>query len=94
MPVYVDPLTPALPSRQWPFRFYSHMIADTTMELHNMARRIGLKPEWYQTKSVLPHYDLSPARRQAALRMGAIAISKKEIFLKVRKAFRLREKAS
>ena len=94
MPVYVDPLTPTRPSKQWPFRFGSHMIADTTMELHSMARRLGLKREWYQTRSVLPHYDISPGRRMAALRMGAIAINNKEVFRRIREVRRLQEKAN
>jgi hypothetical protein len=71
MTVYVDEI------RVWPttircFRAGScHMTADTLEELHAIARRIGLRREWFQSKSLTPHYDLTPKKREAALAAGA-----------------------
>lgn len=50
---------------------WCHMWADTTEELHVMAKRIGLRREWFQDKPGFPHYDLTPPRRQEALMCGA-----------------------
>ncbi len=91
MPVYVDPLIPCRPSPLWPFTFSCHMIADTSLELHNFARRIGLRREWYQCKSALPHYDLSPTKRCLAIRLGAIPIDRREIGRRYIEAKKLQE---
>lgn len=42
-----------------------------------MAARIGLRRAWFQAGRV-PHYDLTPARRQAALDDGAVFVAAKE----------------
>jgi hypothetical protein len=51
------------------------MYADTEDELHAMAAKIGMKKSWYQgppKHANLPHYDLVPSRRAAAVSLGAI----------------------
>ena len=53
----------------------SHMLADSTDELHDMANKIGLKREWFQQKSV-PHYDLCQAKRKLAVEHGAKEITR------------------
>jgi hypothetical protein len=77
MSVYVDQLfvmqsrepqafrTGARHGHQW-----CHMWADTDAELHQMAGFVGMKRAWFQNKS-LPHYDLVPPRRAAAIAAGA-----------------------
>ena len=50
---------------------WCHMWADTEAELHRMARAIGLKREWFQDQSIIPHYDLIPRRRTKAIELGA-----------------------
>lgn len=88
MSVYVDEIRhydvirdrqAARASRDW-----CHMFADTEEELHAMAKRIGMRREWYQDHSTNPlmhHYDLTPRRRETAIKMGAIEETTRE-FLK------------
>ena len=73
--VYVDMLM----NHGWILRGHNvkscHMTADTPEELHLMASKIGMKKSWYQPKS-LPHYDLVKSRRDRALELGAVEITK------------------
>lgn len=64
-----------------------HMIADTLPELHNMARRIGMRREWFQPKS-FPHYDVAKGRRLLAIRLGTIECDRRTF---VRHLRRIRE---
>lgn len=78
MTVYVDPLF-RWPNAPAPFRQGScHMWADTEEELHELARRIGMRRAWFQEHPLVPHYDLTPARRELALQLGAHAGSMRE----------------
>jgi hypothetical protein len=55
-----------------------HLQADTLDELHAMADRLGLKRSWLQTKPGRPwrdHYDLTAAKRELALALGATPIT-------------------
>ena len=63
-----------------------HMIADTEEELHTMATRIGLKRSWYQTDSILNHYDLVESKRILAIQSGAIEIDRYQLIEKLNKA--------
>ncbi len=66
-----------------------HMLADILPELHEMARKIGMKPEWFQNEAgQVPHYDVSVTRRREAVRLGAIDIDRRGMALLIR---RLRE---
>ena len=49
-----------------------HMYADTLEELHAMADRIGMRRSWFQNHPFLQHYDLVPAKRELAVRYGAV----------------------
>ena len=51
---------------------WTHLTADTVGELHDLAQRIGMKREWFQSKGSVPHYDVTPTYRQKAIRAGAI----------------------
>ncbi len=55
-----------------------HMVADTLDELHAMAAAIGMRREWFQPTS-FPHYDVSIQRREAALRLGAVVVDRREL---------------
>ena len=53
-----------------------HLQADTPEELHAFAQRLGMRREWFQSKTSRPendHYDLTQTLRARALELGAIA---------------------
>jgi hypothetical protein len=86
MAVYVDelqvsvshnPAARALGQRtghQW-----CHLWADTGGELHAMAAKLGLKPEWFQQRKGFPHYDLTPGMRLKAIAAGAVERSLRDM---------------
>lgn len=56
-----------------------HMFTDGPLEdLHAMAERIGMNRSWFQDEGDLPHYDLNPRRREAAVRAGAVECDKRK----------------
>lgn len=55
--------------------------AGSEPELHSLAARIGLKLAWFQHhKPWFPHYDLTEPRRARAIKLGAIEVSKRQMF--------------
>jgi len=54
------------------------MWADSIEELHDMARKIGMKHEWFQEHARTAHYDLRPGKRAKAIKAGAIEASLKQ----------------
>lgn len=61
-----------------------HMIADSYEELHDMAKKIGMKSSWFQNNASFPHYDVCLMRKKKALEYGAIEVSRKELVIKMR----------
>lgn len=57
---------------------WCHMVADSLNELHALAREIGMRGEWAQLppKHRRAHYDLTPSRRAAAVKLGAIEVDR------------------
>jgi hypothetical protein len=56
-----------------------HMIADSTEELVNMARRIGVNPKWIQKAGTSrEHFDIAMSKRAAAVRFGAVEITQRQ----------------
>ena len=57
---------------------WCHMTADTPEELHEMAKKLGLRREWCsdhtQPHSRTLHYDLVPSKRARAVKLGALEI--------------------
>lgn len=92
MTVYVDELA------DWGWKMHGknvmncHMITDAVdlKELHDMATRIGLKRSWFQDGNA-PHYDLTKARREKAIKLGAIQIGRRET-VEILRARRAEEK--
>lgn len=63
------------------FNRWCHMIADDLDELHAMARRLGMKQEWFQDKPNFPHYDLLPSSRSKAVKYGAVELNTRQEFM-------------
>lgn len=87
MSVYVDKLVPYPHARHRCFRLGAcHMVADTQTELHEFARRIGLKRVWFQSppKASFPHYDLTESHRIEAVKFGAIEVGRNDFVTKMR----------
>jgi hypothetical protein len=84
MTVYVDSLS----HRGWRLRGHlvrsSHMIADSISELHEMAKRIGMKRDWFQSNASTVHYDLTEKRRTEALKLGAVELDRLSFVQKIR----------
>lgn len=59
---------------------WCHLTADSLEELHEMADRIGMRRAWDQPHALLHrcHDDLTPARRAAAIQLGAVEVNTKE----------------
>ena len=71
MSVYVDDAVTLWRGRRW-----AHLMADTLAELHAMADAIGLPRRAFQDKASGAHYDVDAALREAALVLGAVAVSR------------------
>jgi hypothetical protein len=88
-PVYIDTLMTCLVSKAWKWPKSCHMFVDTTTDLealHRFAARIGLRRAWFQNKpGKMPHYDLNPARRKAALAEGAIELDRQSAVMVIRR---------
>jgi hypothetical protein len=81
MAIYVDEITDYGPiARAAGLRTtkWAHLTADTHEELHAFAVSIGLKRAWFQHQHDYRwHYDVTPAKRAAALREGAQPIDRR-----------------
>lgn len=83
MTVYVDDMY-KLPIGKFRRMKMSHMIADTEPELHAMAVKIGIARKWFQDPKTMPkvshpHYDICMSKREMAIKLGARAITVKEL---------------
>lgn len=84
MTVYVDNMSD-LPMGRYRGMKMSHMIADTTDELLQMADTIGLPRRHLQKAGTAhEHFDISLSYKQKAINAGAIQISIKELAKKTR----------
>lgn len=53
----------------------SHMIADSTQELLDMATKIGVAQKWIQSKGKpTEHFDICISKRKLAIEYGAIEV--------------------
>lgn len=76
MTVYVDNSRLAWRGKDW-----CHLVADSIDELHTFAARLGLKREWFQERTMYPHYDVTVSVKERALAMGACPGDKRAIIL-------------
>lgn len=75
MTVYVNDCEPRRQFRNIRNKVWCYMIADSEDELHAMAERVGIKRQWFQERSPISHYDVTPKRRAKVVASGAIALS-------------------
>lgn len=82
-PMYVDPLVAWSRSQRWRWSHACHLFVavddadDAHVALGDLdvfARRIGLRRQWRHDSLHMPHYDLNPARRRAAVAAGAVEV--------------------
>lgn len=74
MTVYVDD------SRLfWRGRSWCHLVADSVAELHAFAAQLGLRQEWFQYRTMYPHYDVTVSIQRRALALGAKVGDKRTI---------------
>ena len=80
MTVFVDEVRfTHFPKPKPPFDMgFCHMTADPVEELHAMARKLKLRRSWFQDGGTVPHYDLTPRRRELAIDLGAEFVPAKE----------------
>lgn len=75
MTVYVDDMHATEPNSRWPYKASCHMMADTSLELDDMAESLGLRPRAKQHPfEPNEHYDLTTSKRREAIRLGAVPI--------------------
>jgi hypothetical protein len=78
MAILVDPAI-----WRWRGRRWAHLVSDSSYdELHAFGARLGLRREWFQGD----HYDVPEHVREAALRLGAEAVSSRELVRRLRDA--------
>lgn len=59
---------------------FSHMVADTEDELHEMADKIGVDRKWHQKKGTyLSHYDVCQSKKKLAILNGAEEITQTQL---------------
>lgn len=52
---------------------WCHLWSDGPLEeLLDFGIRLGLRPQWLDAGAIVPHFDLTPARRARALELGAV----------------------
>lgn len=68
MTVYVDDY-----ARRKGILVFSHMLADTEEELHQMAQAIGVAKKWWQSpeRHSGSHYDICQQMKTRAIQLGA-----------------------
>jgi hypothetical protein len=74
MSVYVDDMCESSMGRFGRMKM-SHMVADTDVELHAMADKIGVARKWFQGD----HYDICKSKRARAIQFGAVALTMMEL---------------
>lgn len=76
MSVYVDDA-----KNKYGYFRMSHMVADSTRELLEMADKIGVQRKWIQDLGYPAHFDICQEKRIAAVRNGAIRLTQRELVL-------------
>lgn len=87
MAVYVDDAI-----WNWQGMRWAHLVADEESELHRFAAALGIPRLVYQgpPKTAHAHYDITAFERRRAIARGAIACSREEIVIVLRRLKALR----
>lgn len=87
MAVYVDDAI-----WNWQGMRWAHLVADEESELHRFAATLGIPRLVYQgpPKTAHAHYDITAFERRRAIARGAIACSRDEIVIVLRRLKALR----
>ena len=65
-------------------KVWCHMTSNDINTLHEIAKHIGLKREWFQDKPGHPHYDISTnSKRTLAAQLGVKLVTRRQYLLKV-----------
>lgn len=80
MAIYIDNARIEWRGRQW-----CHMVADSIEELHEFAKKLGMKRAWFQCSASYPHYDITVEVRAHALKLGALEGNRAQIITCARK---------
>ena len=82
MAVYVDRAI-------WPWQglMWCHLLADDRDELHRFASRLGVRRASFQSppRASAAHYDLTANERRRAIALGAVACSRSEMVVVLRR---------
>jgi hypothetical protein len=64
--------------------YMSHLVADTPLELLQMADTIGVARKWLQHGGTeREHYDICQSKRALAIKAGAVPITQRELGLRL-----------
>ena len=81
MSVYVDE-----PDKPYGRMVMCHMIADSHEELMDMVGCMSLRRNWIQDEGTYrEHFDICKSNRALAIAFGAIELSNRELYQKVRR---------
>lgn len=57
----------------------SHLFADSTEELLEMVKNIGVNPKWIQNKGTLgEHFDICLSKRAKAIKLGVQSVNMRD----------------
>lgn len=51
---------------------WCHLWSDDVEALHAVAKRIGMKRQWFHDRPGFPHYDLTPGKRKLAVQIEGV----------------------
>lgn len=77
-------------TREYKYRgmIMSHMVSESLVELHRMARIIDVDRKHFQDKKGKPHYDISKGKKKLAMKYGAKEVDDREIIKLLIKNYR------
>ena len=82
--IFDTPFLNTIDGKRW-----SHVSSNDVNYLHEFAKKVGLRRQWFQNKYGFPHYDTySDNIRRKMLIMGARQVDRKTFWLQVNKWYK------